>query len=519
MRAQLRGARKLRNENKPYFVHNLVSELTEIHLGLKNSDFPNALIGSHAGIAEVLLRQILLQNAYKLSPAVMQAIGNNNKLKYPIPKTWVKHISDNGVPSSFFISRIFLLLSSIKKIIYGFANFCILLSQRMNPVNPGCPYVVFLGLRQNNLPSSKHVKSYDIISWYNESIIKKPHIKKIWVQTKVKEDYSVPTDILLSRFIFPRLDNFKRYLQFFCNCISALIVSIFGVLRGKWWYGFLFPEAVNLHYVHALNQKSLAEGYYFSNSNWYYKPLWTYEAEKKGSTVSLYYYSTNMENFLYDEHKKKESHGLKIMTWNHFIVWDQQQENYLKKFCPYAAYIQIGYVDFSGIKFISKSKLKVQRLAVFDITPTRPTYYTMLGFAISPYYSEKLNLTFLHDIIEVFNSDNWEILWKRKRNVDKKFISETFNQKQLNIVRNKINIIDPNIAARSLVESSDAVISIPFTSTAILGKINGIPSVYYDASGKIQQNTSHNISVLKNSYELLKWKLSLNNNKTVNSVV
>ena len=513
MRAQLRGARKLRNENKPFFVRNLVSELTEIHLGLKNSDFPNALIGSHAGIAEVLLRQILLQNAHKLSPAVMQAIGNNNKLKYPIPKTWVKHISDSSISTSLFFGKVYLLLSSLKRIVYGLAKFCILLVQKMNPVNPDCPYVLFLGLHQNNLPNSDRKKSYDIISWYNESIIKKPHIKKIWVQTKVKKDYSVPTDILLSRFIFPRLDNFKRYLQFFCNCISALIVSTFGVLRGKWWYGFLFPEAVNLHYVHALNQKSLAEGYYFSNSNWYYKPLWTYEAEKKGSTVSLYYYSTNMENFQYDEHKKKESHGLKIMTWNHFIVWDQQQEDYLKKFCPYANYTQVGYIDFSGIEFFSLSNRKVKRLAVFDITPTRPTFYTMLGFAISPYYSEKLNLTFLHDIIEVFNSDNWEILWKPKRNVDKKRISETFNQKQLNIFRNKINIIAPNIAARSLVESSDAVISIPFTSTAILGKINGIPSVYYDASGTIEKNRSRGIPLIKNRIQLKEWCESIVVNK------
>jgi polysaccharide biosynthesis PFTS motif protein len=220
-----------------------------------------------------------------------------------------------------------------------------------------------------------------------------------------------------------------------------------------------------------------------------------------------------MENFPYDDHKIKESHGLKIMTWNHFIVWDQQQENYLKKFCPYANYTQVGYIDFSGNEFFSLSNRKVKRLAVFDITPTRPTFYTMLGFAISPYYSEKLNLTFLHDIIEVFNSDNWEILWKPKRNVDKKFISETFNQKQLNIFRNKINIIAPNIAARSLVESSDAVISIPFTSTAILGKINGIPSVYYDASGTIEKNRSRGIPLIKNRIQLKEWCESIVVNK------
>ena len=97
--------------------------------------------------------------------------------------------------------------------------------------------------------------------------------------------------------------------------------------------------------------------------------------------------------------------------------------------------------------------------------------------------------------------------------------SKNFKEKQNNLLFGSIIRIDPNISAKSLVKASDAVISMPFTSTSLIAKYLGVPSIYYDASGKIQQNTSHNISVLKNSYELLKWKLSLNNNKTVNSVV
>ena len=60
---------------------------------------------------------------------------------------------------------------------------------------------------------------------------------------------------------------------------------------GKWWYGFLYKESVFLNYVRLLNNDQLADDYFFSNSNWFYKPLWAYETEKKGSTVSLFYYS------------------------------------------------------------------------------------------------------------------------------------------------------------------------------------------------------------------------------------
>ena len=87
--------------------------------------------------------------------------------------------------------------------------------------------------------------------------------------------------------------------------------------------------------------------------------MWAYEAEKRGSTVSIYYYSTNIENFKFNNYKEKEAYGLNIMTWNRIIVWDQQQEEYLKQFCPNATYIKIGSIDFTGIKhkYFSSNKI------------------------------------------------------------------------------------------------------------------------------------------------------------------
>ena len=108
-------------------------------------------------------------------------------------------------------------------------------------------------------------------------------------------------------------------------------------------------------------------------------------------------------------------------------------------------------------------------------------------------------------------------MWKRKRIVDRKFISEAFNQKQFNLVKNKINIIDPNVAARSLVEASDAVISMPFSTPSLIAKVKGIPSVYYDTSGPghVRNPESHGIPVLKSKDELKEWFESLSVNYTV----
>ena len=53
------------------------------------------------------------------------------------------------------------------------------------------------------------------------------------------------------------------------------------------------------------------------------------------------------------------------MTWNRIIVWDHQQEEYLKQFCPNATYIKIGAIDFTGIKhkYFSSNKHKTKRLS------------------------------------------------------------------------------------------------------------------------------------------------------------
>ena len=118
-----------------------------------------------------------------------------------------------------------------------------------------------------------------------------------------------------------------------------------------------------------------------------------------------------------------------------------------------------------------------------------------------------MNLSFLEDILEVFKDSSWEILWKAKRIVDSSFISNAFIRKRLNLVEEHVIIVEPNNAATSLVEVSDAVISMPFSTPSLIAKVKGIPSVYYDTSGPghVRNTESHGIPVLKSKVELNKW--------------
>jgi polysaccharide biosynthesis PFTS motif protein len=67
--------------------------------------------------------------------------------------------------------------------------------------------------------------------------------------------------------------------------------------------------------------------------------------------------------------------------------------------------------------------------------------------------------------------------------------------------------IDPAVSASDMIEKCSAVISMPFTSTALLGRAAGKPSIYYDPIGLIQKNdpAAHGIPIVSGEEELNKW--------------
>tara|TARA_B100000315_G_scaffold253811_1_gene293441 strand:- start:181 stop:1053 length:873 start_codon:yes stop_codon:yes gene_type:complete len=290
------------------------------------------------------------------------------------------------------------------------------------------------------------------------------------------------------------------------------------MIYGKWWYGLLFDESAYFHYVSVINDQDVAREYLFHHSCCIYKPLWTFEAEAKGSRVSLYFYSTNSEGFKYGEHALNSDYAFKLMKWNRIIVWDEQQRDHLKQYCPNAEYQIVGPIYFSDSNATINNYDSETLISIFNVTPNRPTRYTSLGYAKSPYFSPELTFNYFSDIALLKTINNATILWKKKRTVERTFINKGFSIKLSKFHQEKKIIpVDPEISARSLIEKCDIVISMPFTSTAIIGKELGKPSIFYDASASIEKNESHGIPVLKNKEELKNWYRSLNIDKVVSS--
>jgi len=73
--------------------------------------------------------------------------------------------------------------------------------------------------------------------------------------------------------------------------------------------------------------------------------------------------------------------------------------------------------------------------------------------------------------------------------------------------------IDSDLDALNIIQQTKACISMPFTSTALMAKLEGKPSVYYDPSGLIQKDdrAAHGVPVLSNIDELQEWVKSIGN--------
>ena len=102
------------------------------------------------------------------------------------------------------------------------------------------------------------------------------------------------------------------------------------------------------------------------------------------------------------------------------------------------------------------------------------------------------------------------LLYKSKRIDVKKTNSNQFNIDKQKIIDEYYHEVHPEISPRRIIEKSDATISSPFTSTALLSKYQGKPTVFYDSLDLLKNSQFHEIDVLKKIEDLKKWINKLN---------
>jgi polysaccharide biosynthesis PFTS motif protein len=453
-----------------------------------------------------------------LNQTLVHAVGKpNSVIAYHLPPEWREVLREHG----FKVAELRSALAWNSYVALHLAYGAFTIARRAvrsvaEIIRPSIPHVgrfaFFHGLARGNLPRWQNsAGSYDILTWYLQWPDRIGQLDTLCHTVRGVPPFKVDgVSVVSVPSAIQPLTGGAELIRYIGWGVAAAALSIVDFLRGHWWHGLMLNEASSAAVMRHHAPDDLARDYLFHNSAWVFRPLWTYEAERLGSRISYYFYSTNCETFKRPEGYPLQDNFWHAMNWPFYMVWDEYQADFVRRAVGKRANISVvGPVWFqAGTSEVPS--LPAAAFAVFDVEPHRPSRYQVLGMS-QEYFVPETATQFLIDIHEAISECGGTMVLKHKR-----LIGKLLNRRYRRLVdelcsSDHFAAIDPETAAVYVVESCAAVISMPFTSTALLGRELGKPSVYYDPRGVVQKDdrAAHGIEVLSGPHELRAWVSSV----------
>jgi polysaccharide biosynthesis PFTS motif protein len=502
LRGIWRGYRSLKRSGELELLRQLKDVLTKTKLnntGLSKSFFCQGDFDIELSIRQYLTVRIL---GLSFNKSILYSVGSNQSLSHPLPKEWrdaliSQGINVNNFKSAFLWHAYSFLLWGVG-VLRGLKSIYFLLVKYRNLGG----YVYFDSLSRGCLSKDRNRKN--IINWYLQWKGRVKSIDNICHSFRGQSDYSLDKVKIVQADYLPYIKGIKlfQYVIFIMYAIAYSFLNLFF----RPIYSLFVEEVIKLKRVELANNNELARDCLFNSTMPFYRPIWTYAATNKGTRILYYDYSTNHGDF-----KTKDRYPIQdpwhLMSWPYYLVWDEFHANFIKRHDQHNPKIEnVGHIWFSSSG--KCTDIPLNSIAVFDVPPSKFAIYMYS----SEYYNYNVVNQFLSDVQLVLNKNNIGMVHKSKRT--KKFEHKRYVRrirqlsKELNFTK-----IYPDVDALQVIQKTKACISMPFTSTAIIAKQEGRPSVYYDPVGIIQKDdrAAHDIPVLSGINELEDWVDSINN--------
>ena len=512
LRAQIRGFSSLKKTGNLGLWRNLKSTLVDVPLPRITEASSSLFFGSASSNAELVVRQFLLQKFVhsNLYGAVLYSIGSNSDAIIPLPSIWRKHCIDYGLKVDLEASRftwwliVFLAYSShIYKSLRFLLSLCVSRAHKL----PLGRYAYLGDLNVINLPCKIYsVKGFDICSWYAHWGGRDSSITHIYHNV----NHSAPpvnglfVETLSAPFLLVR--GFKNVLCLWNLFFRLTICASFDLLYGRWWTSLMIFEALLAKAVSLIPVELLALEYLFHFSGNIYRPLWTYEAESKGSSIIVYFYST-FEQPKLESGYESQNYEFGGASWPLYLVWDEYQAAQLRQYVREESQICVlEPILFSGspVQF----DLAPNSVAVFDVQAHRLSAHFPVS-TLSEYINAHPDFAsrFLLDVQKALAEHGLYMAYKGKRDIGSRYRKDYKKVLKEIYEASNVKVFEPNTSAYHIIQQCSAVISMPFTSTALLLREQNIPSIYYDPTGWIQRDdrAAHGIPVLIGANELRQW--------------
>ena len=417
----------------------------------------------------------------------------DNRILYPMPFCIIetlelekikvyKHI--NLILWKFFI--IIYLFKSTLNLIYSF------LTSRNNRIFKNDISIIYF----NSIPKinfNKENKNKNLITFFlNFLNINKSfliiHDNKNITQSYFKfnnQIYHLSTNENLIFFDYKDFSSFREFLKLLFEVFK--FIKKINILETY----LLITDFYKFFYLKK-NTLKIPKYCLFNNSNYIYRPLWTYVRVSKCDQIKfknrtlVYFYSTNISPIF----KKKEDNqsfdlaGCSLITWPEYVVWSEEQKKFLQSFCKMIAnYTIVDYVPFEGNR-VPKKKIDI---AIFDNPPKNDFIKSHIinGYNI---YDYDYCRNFLLDIIDYSSRNELNVALKVKRfyqNIHSEYL--TLLKKIISLHKN-IKIYDENYSAEQIIKKSKLTISIPFSTPALIAEKLKRETVFYDPSGTLVKN-------------------------------
>lgn len=517
LRLVMRGYRFLHTSNQLDRIARVKDALKKSHLDRTVKSPSSGIFGVALSRAELLVRQYLLVRlgGLELADALLRSLGNpKGRVTLALPPEWRQVLVAHGFKVAPFLSKVTWQVYVVLHFFYGSALWgkALLMSvrQMLRPLKSGyVRFVYFDALVPNALPSTaSDGNSHDVMSWYEQWIGVDNrydafcHNLRGVPSSKVKN-----TEIIAVEGPIAPLGSFGSLIKFFAWGVVAILGALGDVFRGRWVNAIMLGEAVKAAQTRFQEPRRLACVYLFHNSSSVYRPLWTYEAERHGCEVTLYFYSANCEPFKRaDGYPKFSNDYYEVMTWPGYLAWDTYQAAFIRRAVGKNAKVEVvGPIWFSASATDLPSLLN-PAIAVFDVQPVRNSFYQRLGIDFD-YYTPTNTTSFLADCHAASRACGVTVVLKRKREIGALIhpLYESFVDRLAK--ESDFLTINADVSASRLIAKCVAVVSMPFTSTALLGRALGKPSAYYDPHGMIQTDdrAAHGIDILSGPEELQAW--------------
>ena len=504
-----RGYKIIRKKNAK-LIFNLKDEFTNYKFS--NIEKKNIFTKNFDIDFEIIIKQFFLRKltGYIFNKVILKSLGSNNSLIiYPMPYAWLQILKKNKLNISITGSTIcwylLCIFYFIKGFLYFIKTFLIGIINIKFTNNKLEDYVYFYKLSKNNLPINGK-KKFDIINWYirwKKNNPKQIQLNYIKHDANVKDFKFENYKLINSNQIIDHRFSVIGILNYIIKFLNLLIFIVFNLIIGKIYYLFFFQELVKLINLQSKNSNFIAKEYYFHSSDWIYKPLWTYQAEKIGSKVYFYFYSAN-----YEKYQAVYKNYWPVVTWKNFLIWDRYQKDYFESL---VLKTDINYHIVDPIYFSDVDEsvnIPEDSIGIFTDQPQRSSIYSFLALP-DDYLTPNTYINFINDVDGILKKYNLNTVHKIKRN-----IGNSAHPKYINFIKkfsidNDFIEINPDISAFKIIQKCKAVISSPFTSTSLIARYYNVPTVYYDPTGTIKkyEKAAHGIKVIYDIKELEDWLL------------